>query len=366
MIGIYKIENLVNGKIYIGQSCNLTARIAEHKLSSRYNNPNKAEYNYPLSRALRKYGLKNFSFKIIEYCELSELDEKEKYWINYYDSYKNGYNGTLGGKTGPNYKEFPVYQYDLFGNFINEYSNIYEAAYKNNIFIGHLRNVLKEKPRHKTAKHYQWKKEKYDKIDSIFPKIEITCFSLKGEKIIDYSSFEEAEYYSGDKRREIKGCCEKQLTSTHNFQWRYSKEVQNIFKIADVSKGIKISQYDNHFNLLNEYSSAAEAERLTKICSTTIRDCCAGKRKTAGGFIWADSSFKIEELVKRYDKYNNVIIVQCDLNNNILATYENAAEAARQVFNNVNCRKSISKCCQNQNKTYGGYIWRYDKKYKKM
>lgn len=135
MIGIYKIENLVNGKIYIGQAVNLQRRIREHKLVSRYNNPKNSEYNFALSRAIRKYGLNNFSFNIIEECKQEELDDKECYWIKYYNSYNDGYNETIGGKKGPNKPLFKIYQYDLFGNYLNEYENIYEASEKNKNFF---------------------------------------------------------------------------------------------------------------------------------------------------------------------------------------------------------------------------------------
>jgi len=42
--------------------------------------------------------LENFLFEVIEEVENEKLDEREKYWINYYDSYYNGYNATLGGR----------------------------------------------------------------------------------------------------------------------------------------------------------------------------------------------------------------------------------------------------------------------------
>jgi hypothetical protein len=51
---------------------------------------------------MRKYGIENFSFTIIEECSIEDLDNKEKYWIAYYNSTdKNkGYNRTEGGSDG--------------------------------------------------------------------------------------------------------------------------------------------------------------------------------------------------------------------------------------------------------------------------
>lgn len=48
-------------------------------------------------RAFRKYGIDNFSFDVIEECTVNELNEKEIYWISFYDTFFNGYNQTLGG-----------------------------------------------------------------------------------------------------------------------------------------------------------------------------------------------------------------------------------------------------------------------------
>ena len=100
MIGIYKYTNLINGKVYIGQSDNINQRRKAHRNSPF--NPNSSTYNCVFYRAIRKYGLENFKFEIIEECSKDKLNERERYWIKYYRSYLgfkdcNGYNMTLGG-----------------------------------------------------------------------------------------------------------------------------------------------------------------------------------------------------------------------------------------------------------------------------
>lgn len=95
MIGIYKIENLVNHKIYIGQSINIERRWKQEK--QRAFQESAHEYNYPISKALRKYGIDNFSFSVIEECSVDKLNEREKFWIAYYNSFFSGYNQTFGG-----------------------------------------------------------------------------------------------------------------------------------------------------------------------------------------------------------------------------------------------------------------------------
>lgn len=119
MIGIYKIENQINNKCYIGQSSNIERRWNAHLLA--INNPNKAEYGYPLYLAIRKYGLENFNFTIIELCELETLNEKEMYWIEFYKSnYRDyGYNQTIGGNN-PTYNKITPEELEEITNYLRE------------------------------------------------------------------------------------------------------------------------------------------------------------------------------------------------------------------------------------------------------
>ena len=95
MIGIYKIENLLNGKVYIGQSINIEHRIYRHK--KNYLNQNRVEFNKPLYRAFRKYGIDNFSFEVLQICNKETLNKLELYYISIYNSNDNkyGYNISL-------------------------------------------------------------------------------------------------------------------------------------------------------------------------------------------------------------------------------------------------------------------------------
>ena len=94
---IYKITNRVNGKSYIGQTIqNVKERFYQHcaiKCSQ-------AVLNMAIHRAINKYGKSNFTIEVIEEVESTNLNDREKYWIRYYDSYNNGYNSTEGGQDG--------------------------------------------------------------------------------------------------------------------------------------------------------------------------------------------------------------------------------------------------------------------------
>lgn len=95
MTGIYKITN-PNGKVYIGQSVNLKKRLNNYKNL-------KCEGQPALYRSLVKYGFENHEFKVIEYCDIEKLNERERYWQDFYNVLKNGLNCRLtrtDSKTG--------------------------------------------------------------------------------------------------------------------------------------------------------------------------------------------------------------------------------------------------------------------------
>lgn len=93
MIGIYKITNQINQKAYIGQSKNISSRWRAHR--TKYQTEDTLLY-----RAMRKYGIDNFSFEVIEECDIDQLNDKEIFWIEYYNTHnlEKGYNLTDGGQ----------------------------------------------------------------------------------------------------------------------------------------------------------------------------------------------------------------------------------------------------------------------------
>lgn len=90
MIGIYKIENKYNGKIYIGKSKDIMNRWSTHEkdLAKHIHHSSKLQEDYD------KYGgIEAFIFSIVEKCDVSELREKEKFYINQFHAESEGYNG---------------------------------------------------------------------------------------------------------------------------------------------------------------------------------------------------------------------------------------------------------------------------------
>ena len=91
--GIYKITCLLDNKIYIGQARDISERWKTHvKCGLGIDTPSNKLYT-----AMLKEGVENFSFEVIEECSVNDLNKKEKYWIDYYQSNIYGYNMTAGG-----------------------------------------------------------------------------------------------------------------------------------------------------------------------------------------------------------------------------------------------------------------------------
>ena len=94
---IYKITNTINGKFYIGQTIqNVKERFYQHCATKC----SKAVSNMAIHRAIKKYGKSNFTVEVIEEIDSANLNDRERYWIKYYNSYNNGYNSTKGGQDG--------------------------------------------------------------------------------------------------------------------------------------------------------------------------------------------------------------------------------------------------------------------------
>lgn len=94
---IYKITNTINGKSYIGQTIqNVKERFYQHCATKC----SKVVSNMAIHRAIKKYGKSNFTVEVIEEIDSTNLNDRERYWIKYYNSYNNGYNSTKGGQDG--------------------------------------------------------------------------------------------------------------------------------------------------------------------------------------------------------------------------------------------------------------------------
>lgn len=113
-IGIYKIENLINNKIYIGQSIHIEKRWSEHCQNSSKS---------LIGQAIKKYGKENFSFQILEeVLDISELNNLETKYIKQFNSLiPNGYNIKL--IDNQEHHQFNTYNFEIFQFIIDDIKN---------------------------------------------------------------------------------------------------------------------------------------------------------------------------------------------------------------------------------------------------
>lgn len=267
MIGIYKITNKINKKVYIGQSKDIISRWNAHKYYT-YNNKTK------LQNAFSKYGISNFDFEIIEECLISELDEKEKYWINYYNSYEDGYNMTLGGQEGR------ILDYDSIINDFYNTKSIHQTAKNLNLSRETIRKIL------------DIYNIKYNKNISIPQEIiMIDPYTLQELKM--FPSIKDASNYIKLTESAIRKHLKGETKTCGGYYWKKSGENKNFTKLEKTNKintkniPKKILQYSLNKELINEFSSLTQANYfMNKSRSNrTIFNACMNHTQ-AFGYFW--------------------------------------------------------------------------------
>lgn len=142
---IYKAENLINGKVYIGQTIrSLKDRMKQHRFQRA---------DGIISRAIKQHGIQSFVFITIDTAmDRRSLNQKEKYWITYYNSkYPNGYNLTDGGDGTPGHKVSDETKYKL--RLANKGKSL-SAEHRLKISIAHKgKGVTKEARLHMSLSH---------------------------------------------------------------------------------------------------------------------------------------------------------------------------------------------------------------------
>lgn len=289
--GIYKITNNLNGKVYIGKSINIYYRWTQHIKISK--NPSKyRDGNRPLYYAMSKYGADNFEFEIVEVCGEDVLCEREIYWIDVYDCTVlsgRGYNLTSGGENGNFTQAKTAYQYDLDGNFVAEYPTIRDAAAAicKSPDASAIQNAMGKVGSQSYG--YQWRYEKFDKIDPYIVHSYVTKvakYNEDGHLIGVYNSVEDAAKSIGKSKSLIQLSCNDEVRSAGGFMFRYFDE--SPYPVIAHMKEKKIPGRDGRrikqmsgdvvIRVFDSVKDAAEYLGVTD--RSTLYKCCNHKLKT--------------------------------------------------------------------------------------
>ena len=220
MVGIYKIENQINGKIYIGQSINIEERWKRHLSDSQLDKVSKT--GTVIHKAINKYGSQNFDFSVIEECEEKELDEREIYWIDFYDSYYNGYNCTKGGSRNVDHFKKKVYYYNLKGQYLGEFESVKEAALKLEIMPLSIYNCCSGKTKTSHGYQFSYIKETKGTIQQAEGMAKIVGqFSKDGKLIRTFPSASDAARIMKVSKYSISDCCRGRQKTSAGFIWKY-------------------------------------------------------------------------------------------------------------------------------------------------
>ena len=278
---IYKATSKTTGKVYIGQSSQtLQERINQHN-SHAFN----YQYNYHFHNAIRKYGKNDFDYEIIE-SDIKDhniLNKREKYWIEYYNSYYNGYNSTLGGDGRQTRDD------ELITKLFNEGKTTQQIC----DITGYSRGTI-----YKSYKINNLTKENIErknKNNKIRCSRLVEQYDLNGNFLKLWESATECGKFFGNQSLISAVCRQEENTlSAYGYLFKYADDPQDIQlwinrlnnKKSSGRPRKKIGQYDLNWNLISIYNSGAEAAKaLNKKDKSNI--CAAARKESkAYGFLW--------------------------------------------------------------------------------
>lgn len=286
---VYK-HTCPNGKSYIG----ITRQ--DERLRWNYGN---GYCNQFFGKAVKKYGWANIKHEILEVCEtLEEANASEVKYIAHYETMnpEKGYNCTLGGDGSSGHivsKETRIAQSALLKRMWKD-----EETRKR--FLDHLAKLNLSRKGIKLG-------EEHKRRIGLSNGIKVDQYSLSGEFIATHPSLMDAARSVGaNGNTDIVRCCKGKDVTAHGFVWRYhgeplyyEKHIERInawkamivenAKAAAAKNCIAIRQEDDEGNLIATYGSAVEAEKATGINRNSIRGCCNGRLKHAGGYVWKNN-----------------------------------------------------------------------------
>lgn len=209
MANIYVITNKLNGMQYVGATAfSIRKRFKEHcRGINRIQS-----YNRPLYRDMREYGVENFDIELLEECDDDVKFDREVYWIEKLDTYKNGYNLTFGGAG----KHF--FDYSDLSNKYLELGSVINAAKFFDCDVHTVRT---------SCKIHDVEITHYDSSKSV------DMLSKNNEPIETFHSFKDAAEFLlknnmssnksiGGIRAHIIDVCNGKRKSAYGFKWRYS------------------------------------------------------------------------------------------------------------------------------------------------
>ena len=216
MAYIYKITNDINGKVYVGW----TSFSIEQRFKLHLSDATKGSMRHrPLYSAIQKYGKEHFHIEIVE--ETTEPQEREQYWIAYYDSYQHGYNATLGGEGRLQYDHDKIYNLFLEGKGVQEICEIVGCE------VTICNNLLKARGITKEERIQRGKDKQIEKYGKPVAKLD----KETGEILDVFLTIAAASESIQKPRRHIAEVCKEKRKSAYGYKWEFiTKEEYDNYK----------------------------------------------------------------------------------------------------------------------------------------
>lgn len=278
---IYKHTNKINGKAYIGQTCQIPER--------RWRNGEGYKDSPKFWKAIEKYGWDNFEHEIIE-TDLSskEADEREIYWIAYYDTYNNdekGYNMTPGGS---NFMSELWQDKDYRQKMNKSFSEARQKSWSNKEFADKALSLLLEGLT-KVWQDTEWREQRIKNLLGKNNPNSKAVINIETGLIFD--TIKEASEWAGlNSVSGIGQCCKgKQKSSGKHpisqapLHWKYINDLTSnsiILKNSQNKRKKKVICLNNGM-IFDSMSAAAKWCNLND-SGHSIKECCIGNQKTAG------------------------------------------------------------------------------------
>lgn len=292
MIGIYLIRNNINGKVYVGQSIDILERWADHKRITK----NDLTIKYPLYLAMRKYGIENFTFSIIEECPQELLDEREVYWIQQYhswvgDAQNNGYNITQGGSGN---QQITIDEIKLIVSLWDSGKSVGEIANATNINNHSIIKYLKEYSNYTTEEGEYRGRINNGKSH----RKNINIYDKYCQLIGTYNGYQEIMDNFNISLSNIGQVLNKAFYTIKGYYLIYEESDQKeelLFYLSNQrEKQILLLDKENHIQKIF-FNSKEIKEFLQRDKIGSVWVCCQGLGKTAYGYKWQYLYKYIEE-----------------------------------------------------------------------
>ena len=278
---IYKATSATTGKVYIGQ----TTQTLQERINQHNSHAFGHQYNYHFHNAIRKYGTDDFTYEIIEddIKSAETLNEREKYWISYYNSYYDGYNSTMGGDGTVRRDDELIVKLFEEGHTTQEICEI-TGYNRQTVYKSYGVNGLTEE---NNARKGEQTRERCSRA--------VEQYSLDGQYVKTWRSATECGKELGNQSL-ISAVCrqEESMLSAYGFLFKYEDDSRNISEWVARLKSKKdsgrpkkeIEQYDSDNNLVCTYESASAA--ATALGKKDKSNICAAARKgvKAYGYYW--------------------------------------------------------------------------------